>query len=888
VKKVFLILICFLLIPFAFNASALSKICNNYHIRNWDNSSGLDQNTITALLQDETGYIWIATPSGLIRFDGIRFHKYDKSNTPAIKSNHISTLYQDSNGVLWIGTEGGGVISFKDDKFKSYTTDNGLSDNHIHAITSDWQGRIWVGTDYGLNTISGDKIKVYTKEDGLLDNIITALSMDIQGDLLIGTFRAGILRFNETIIENTGYKEGLKNLSVSRLFTDSNGRFWIGTLDGLYFQNIEDGEIIPLPGTEGIPITDIIQDSEENIWFSTMVSGIACLQKAPVNNIILPDNFIHCLLQDANGNIWAGTDAAGLIQLRESVITNISKENGLPENVVTTIVQDKSGNIWAGTRDHGVSQIINNQAVHKIDSRSGISSNRISALFVDNNSRLWIGTENAGITQIGRDKIFLPELASSHIKCFLQGYDDSTWIGTSKGLYLYRDRRIELILENKTINTLYRGNADQLFVATSEGLYQSTSEGFSLYEYKISERYPDILSISQDSTGALWLGTNGSGLIGISDDNFKTLSMNEGLPDNHIFNLVKDSEGNLWSGSYNGVFMLSKNDLKNVLLDSVKYVVPIWHDESDGMLSSQCQPSAGFISENKLYMPTSMGISVFNLQKERAELKSIPVTIENISTELGSITVENGIGILPTGSELVDFQVTAFEFSSPGKLHFRYKLEGFDSDFIYLNSGKERNIIYKNLPAGTYDLYLQAASYNSVWEGDPARINLILPVPFYYQRYFLISLTSILILSAIIILNLLRYNKQKKIRGKYKTISLNAEKADQTLRKLNQIIDENKFYLNPDITLKDLAKDLHIHPNHLSRLINENFKLSFNDFVNKYRIAEAKNLLTDPENKNRTILELMYTCGFYSKSTFNTAFKKFTGQTPSEYRKIRQ
>ena len=127
--------------------------------------------------------------------------------------------------------------------------------------------------------------------------------------------------------------------------------------------------------------------------------------------------------------------------------------------------------------------------------------------------------------------------------------------------------------------------------------------------------------------------------------------------------------------------------------------------------------------------------------------------------------------------------------------------------------------------------------------------------------------------------------KKKKIRDKYKTVRIKPEKADLTVKKLESLINEEKFYLNPDVTLKDLAGKLHIHSNHLSRIINENFKLSYNDFVNKYRIAEAEKLLSNPKNKDRTILELMYNCGFYSKSVFNTAFKKFTGQTPSQYRK---
>jgi AraC-like DNA-binding protein len=111
---------------------------------------------------------------------------------------------------------------------------------------------------------------------------------------------------------------------------------------------------------------------------------------------------------------------------------------------------------------------------------------------------------------------------------------------------------------------------------------------------------------------------------------------------------------------------------------------------------------------------------------------------------------------------------------------------------------------------------------------------------------------------------------------------------DEVTPRLLRHMEEDKLYLDPGLTLKKLAHELRIHPNHLSRIINERFSLSYNDFVNRYRIAEAQKMLSDPQNKEMNILGIVYETGFYSKSVFNTAFKKFTGKTPSEYRKIRK
>ncbi len=110
-------------------------------------------------------------------------------------------------------------------------------------------------------------------------------------------------------------------------------------------------------------------------------------------------------------------------------------------------------------------------------------------------------------------------------------------------------------------------------------------------------------------------------------------------------------------------------------------------------------------------------------------------------------------------------------------------------------------------------------------------------------------------------------------------------KTEEIISALDDLMDREKLFLDPDLTLRDLSVRLKIHYNYISRIINEHFGMSYNDFINKYRVDEVKKRLSDPDYMNKTVLEIMYETGFYSKSVFNTAFKKFTGMTPSEYRK---
>jgi AraC-like DNA-binding protein len=125
---------------------------------------------------------------------------------------------------------------------------------------------------------------------------------------------------------------------------------------------------------------------------------------------------------------------------------------------------------------------------------------------------------------------------------------------------------------------------------------------------------------------------------------------------------------------------------------------------------------------------------------------------------------------------------------------------------------------------------------------------------------------------------------QRKL-NKYKTSTLDSQRAAELVPKLLKLMEQDKIFLQPNLNLKNLSQLLKIHPNHLSRLINQRFEMSFNDFINRHRIEEAKKLLLQKDGEKRNILQIMLDTGFYSKSVFNTAFKKFTGMTPSEFKR---
>jgi len=128
-------------------------------------------------------------------------------------------------------------------------------------------------------------------------------------------------------------------------------------------------------------------------------------------------------------------------------------------------------------------------------------------------------------------------------------------------------------------------------------------------------------------------------------------------------------------------------------------------------------------------------------------------------------------------------------------------------------------------------------------------------------------------------------NQPKNLDVKYSSSDLQDEQKQEIINAINNLMDNEKPYLNSEFSLKEIAKNINSSRTYVSQVINEHYYCNFNTFINDYRIREARRKLSDPTNKNITIEAIANEVGFKSKTSFNNAFKKFTGVTPSFYLK---
>ncbi len=868
-----------------------------YIQRIWTIESGLPQNTIQTLIQTQDGYLWIGTPSGLARFDGVKFTVFTKQNTPALKNDNILSLYEDSNKILWIGTDGGGLCSYQNGIWENFSRRNGLSNNHIRSIIADWKGHLWIGTDYGLNRMSGDDIKIFTIDDGLLDNIITTLNIDNTGGIWVGTLQGGLARIDQESIQVFDHKDGLRSLTISTIHIGSNRDIGIGTFNGVFLLDRTTNLFDEIPWTHDMPITTIVETNPGLIWIGTMVDGVQQTRKYKNDSLSgfmsLGDEYIRCMLIDREGHIWIGTDTAGLIQLKLREVQAITRDQGLPENGVSTLLEDRAGNLWIGLRNKGLCKISVDGVIETISDISGSSNQGINALFEDMDGAIWCGTRNNGLFRIKKDRpLHLTTrdgLSANAVTSILRDQRQILWIGTEKGLCSYRQGKLVRdeyhTLNDKKINLLFEGKNEDLYAGTEDGLYRLSESGWENLDTILSA---EVLSLYEDKDAILWIGTNGSGLKIWMDGKLSTITEEQGLYDDNILSIYHDANDNLWMSTYDGVFRIKRKALLNLIQNKEFLISPVFYNENDGMPSRQCSgnvyPSVWKTRDGKLLYPTIRGVSVFNPDFLASDSIPPQIILEDLMIDETSVMIDHAQLQSFSGNEY-DFYFTAIDFSGPEKLRFEYMLEGYDSRFTRLAPDQGRHIAYNNLGPGMYRLQVRVINHEGVWNHHASLIEFEVFTPFYIHPVFMMLVVMFVLTVSSGIVYLRHQKRVSNQIEKYKTSRLTKEMTDKAKEKIKTLMVSERLYLDPDLSLKDLSSRLKIHSNYISRIINEQFKMSYNDYVNMYRIEEVKQNLSDPEKNAKTVLEIMYETGFYSKSVFNTAFKKFTGVTPSEFRR---
>jgi len=717
----------------------------------WLSENGLPQNTVQAVSQTPDGYLWIGTQEGLARFDGVRFEIFDKQNTSQLQSNDIRALFTDGSGVLWISTSSG-LISWFGGHFEKFGTNEAWAGDYLGPINEDRSGVLFV-TTRGLVGCQGGKCGFEQMGD-VAASSIKGLIARADGSLLLVT-SAGLKLWKNGVLTEWNV-EGLDLANVTAMAEDKDGTLWLSTSEGV--AEVREGKATLYSVREGLPsgrVTCLHADRQGAVWIGTS-NGLARLRNGQMETLTtangLSSNLVLSIFEDREGSVWVGTEAGGLNLLKNRKFTTLTSKDGLASDLVKSIYQERQGGIWVGTNGAGLTRLKDGKT-STFTTRDGLASDVVLSLAGDDTGALWIGTpDGLNLFKDGKFRTLTVAdgLSNDLVRSVYVDKHGDLWVGTRAGLNRFRDNQFTTYttregLANDFIGALFEDSKGNLWIGTLGGLSRYAGDSFQTFTTNDGLSSDTVTCLFEDRGGDLWIGTNGGGLNRLHEGKFVSFTSRDGLPDDVIYRILEDGEGRLWCSSNKGVFRLEKQDLNSVAAKQTRTLTPTLYGTPDGMLTRECSggghPAAWKMADGKLWFATIKGVATVDADHLAVNSIPPPMVIEQVRVD-DQVVPLNGSIKVAAASTRFDFYYTAPSFIAPENVRFKYRLEGFDPDWI--DGGNRRVAYYTNLRPGNYRFRVMAANSDGVWNEQAAALDFYLQ-PRFYQTYWFYALAVLLL-----------------------------------------------------------------------------------------------------------------------------------------------
>lgn len=731
-------------------------------------------NTILNLFEDPENNLWVQTNYGYSiynhttgNFSSNRQYFLEKYNLPG---NDIENIVKDPEGNFWFINTGQGITKYNPKTKTSMllkhapADDNSLSTNYVSAVAPSADGALWVAHRNGILekldrktlAVKERKLTIYDKFNQELlfyallvdsgDDLWVYLPFDSRGLFLYKTDEDEMFYFHK---DSQRYK--LNNNLARGLVEVNKGTLWAGMDHGG----------INMIDKQSLTVQYIQHDDE--------------VEKS------LAHNSINSMYKDNEGIVWVGTVKNGVNYYHESVMRfphfkhHKSIKESLPYDDINTFVEDKEGNLWMGTNGSGMLYWNREtgeykQYKHDPNNSNSLSSDIIVSMFMDSRDNLWIGTYLGGLNKFDGQKFTVykndprdnKSLADNSVWEIFEDSKGGIWLGTlSRGVEFFdpqkeefrhfKEGNKEIPIHCNYISALAEDRYGNIWIGGGYGVDVINMEkGESTYFFHDSQNHQslisnDILFILNDSKNRIWIGTSdGLSLYNEEDSTFLNISREDGLPNNTIITILEDDEGHLWLSTSNG--------LSNVILDRTAkkdedMIVSFRnYDEQDGLQSRAFNGnSACKLSTGELVFGGTKGFNLFhphNLSRNEIapEVVFTDFQLFNKSIEAGERV--NGRVLLNTsvlqGEEIVlrhdenvfSIQFAALNFLHSDKNNYKYKLEGFDKDWLTADKNT-RKITYTNLDPGNYNFRVIAANNDGVWNEKGANITVTVLAPYW-------------------------------------------------------------------------------------------------------------------------------------------------------------
>ena len=744
-------------------------------IENWDTKNGMPNDHILNVYQTKDGFIWTTGYTGLTRFDGVSFTSFNSRTVPLMKTDNItSVLYETNDSTLWIPTPSSGLLSFKNGVFTSYLTDStslffmGITETEELLLQIGIRTESYVLFDTNLKTIKSisRSQSLELLKEGKISNKYRSIK-DQAGNLWI--YSNALYRFKDGKMNKITPKEGFfPERRYLQGYADSKNRFWFISNKGLFlwdgqaFQPYPEMEDIIFVGSGAATTGFMLEDSKGGIWAAT-ASGLAYLDAQSDRFVFYPKSerllsqLVHNILEDKEGNIWLSS-ANGLIKLSQSKFINYSDRDGLDENRISGVCALDNHRYLVATYLNLF--LIEDGVVRPYPFKNKNLANfkgDITQIFKDSSDNVWICFTSGNIIRISKsDEKLFTNTEVGQARYVFEDENRQIWFGFAfSGIgFLNDEDQIELVnLPNTDFKSLHISsirklqNGNWLITSFDKGILIIDQAGNPAY-YDDKSGLPTIgvFSSVEDPDGTVWLTTQ-AGITRYKNGEFDNIDFTSGLPENSLFGFLPDQMGYVWFPSNRGLIRAQKQELNDYLDKKIDKIDWQLYDDGDGMLNRQCvgarHPS--MTPDGRLLFVTFGGLVEVDPQQLKKNTIPPSVKIHTVLFNGEDIGLTQNNTFKP-GNHRYIFEYSGLSFVAPEKVKFKFKLIGYDKDWI--SAVGDRKAFYTNIPSGKYTFQVIACNNDDVWNNTGASYSFTIE-PFFYETAWF-RILSLIILSLMI------------------------------------------------------------------------------------------------------------------------------------------
>lgn len=866
----------------------------NAHPQNW------------AILQDNRGVMYFGnTNRGLLEYDGSQWRRIKVANNSSIRS-----LARDADGRVYVGAVGTfGFLQSDANGSPHYVSMTDRIDKKHRDFTYTWDIHI---TSHGIYFNTTERIYRWHNDKMEVFHVKTLQFTFASYDRVLLPLAGGGM----SVIENGT----LRPLELCRSISSPgmSGSLQISPYDK------SGGTILIAIEDQGFFLYDLKNHSFLKRFPTEIDDYIA--QNGLYSNVKLSDDcFVY------------GTRRGGIVFMdgKGKLLKIIDKTHGLQDNNVWSLYVDRDRNLWAAL-NIGISYIETSSPLTRFTEPSGLVGAVVTV--VKYREDIYAGTFSGIFRLPGEQRSFRP-VSNYNGTCWDFLNVNDSLLASGRGVVQIKGNTA-VRLTDKSIS-FCMGYSQKIpgivFFGWKRGLgyLETNAPGSFVFKGEIKGINGSARKIEVDHNGDLWVSTRYKGVFHLKfkDKDFTHpvithYGVREGLPrlrDNLVHCIGKDIYAATPRGIYKAVkgsggefrfvpeTTFGKRFSQNA--ESVSHIYwdrenTYWINSSLGF-GSLSQQGGGYVWNpapfkkvygefENFYIEESgaiwlastggEGLIRYDAGIKKDYMRSYNTLIRKVTVGRDRVLFNGDrqshasgeVPVLAFRDNAVSFEYAAVFYEHPEATRFKHILEGFDRQWCdwTRNAAKE----YTNLPFGEHCFKVKAVNtFNH--ESSEASYRFIISPPWYrttaaYIGYgmFLLAIAGLLMFFHLYRIRLLLARERRKYQ-------LAPDLADRYLKKLLLLMDTEKPYLDPVLHIDQLAEKMCIPGYQLSQLINKKLNRNFFDFINEYRINEAKRKLSGPEGKTKNILQIAYDVGFNSRSSFNTAFKKFTGTSPSQFKK---